>query len=143
MTSDNPPLRDNFAPVVGECTLRDLRVEGALPPAVRGVYLRNGPNPKHEPLLGARRYHWFDGDGMVHWVRLGAASSSDESDPAASTAAASYGRRYVRTRGFEQEEAAGRALYTGLRDINPIWPVLLPRLARKMVEWRAPDSPFW
>ena len=112
--------------------LRDLRVDGTLPPSVSGVFLRNGPNPAREPLLGADRYHWFDGDGMVHWVRLDA-----------TTQRASYGRKYVRTRGFEQEEAAGEAMYTGLRDINPIWRVLLPRLAQKVWEWRAPDSPFW
>ena len=34
-------------------------------------------------------------------------------------------------------------MYTGLRDINPIWDVLLPRLVKKVVEWRDPDSPFW
>jgi carotenoid cleavage dioxygenase len=35
-------------------------------------------------------------------------------------------------------------LYTGLRDITPVWRVLLPRLFTKIVEdWRAPDSPFW
>ena len=35
-------------------------------------------------------------------------------------------------------------MYTGLRDITPVWRVLLPRLFTKIVEdWRAPDSPFW
>ena len=137
--SDNPPLRGNFAPVVGECTLDDLVVDGVLPPGLDGVYLRNGPNPAHEPMLGARRYHWFDGDGMVHWIRLN--NSSD--DDTCSNGTASYGRRYVRTRGFAQEEKCGRALYTGLRDINPIWSVLVPRLIAKLARWRDPDSPFW
>lgn len=128
-----------------------LRVEGELPSALNGVYLRNGPNPAHEPLLGAHRYHWFDGDGMVHWVRLqGSDNDAAEDDTmgagatsSASASRASYGRRYIRTNGFQQEEAAGRALYTGLRDINPIWNVLLPRLVKKVVEWQKPDSPFW
>ena len=70
LASDNPPLKGNFAPVVGECVVDDLVVDGVLPRGLDGVYLRNGPNPAHEPLLGARRYHWFDGDGMVHWIRL-------------------------------------------------------------------------
>ena len=163
--SDNPPLCGNFAPVDGECTLSNLRVEGELPSSLDGVYLRNGPNPAHEPYLGAHRYHWFDGDGMVHWLRLqggrrtrrssssSSSSSSSEGDDEEEGEGrdaniieaneASYGRRYIRTRGFQQEEAAGRALYTGLRDINPIWNVLLPRLVKKIAEWRAPDSPFW
>lgn len=136
--SDNPPLRGNFAPVVGECTLDDLVVDGVLPPGLDGVYLRNGPNPAHEPMLGARRYHWFDGDGMVHWIRL-----NSSGDGTSKNGSASYGRRYVRTRGFAQEEKCGRALYTGLRDINPIWSVLVPRLFAKLAKWRDPDSPFW
>ena len=136
--SDNPPLRGNFAPVVGECTLDDLVVDGVLPPGLDGVYLRNGPNPAHEPLLGARRYHWFDGDGMVHWIRL-----NSSGDGTSKNGSASYGRRYVRTRGFAQEEKCGAALYTGLRDINPIWSVLVPRLFAKLARPRDPDSPFW
>ena len=44
----NPPLRGNFAPVVGECTLNDLVVDGVLPPGLDGVYLRN---PSHTAIL--------------------------------------------------------------------------------------------
>jgi carotenoid cleavage dioxygenase-like enzyme len=31
------------------------------------VYLRNGPNRRY---AARGRYHWFDGDGMVHAVYL-------------------------------------------------------------------------
>jgi carotenoid cleavage dioxygenase len=149
--STNPPLMGNFAPVVGECEIGDLEVEGTIPASVRGVYLRNGPNPAREPLLGAARYHWFDGDGMLHWIRLG----DDDDDDAleekkevsfsfVSFAAASYGRAYVRTKNFEREASLGESLYTGLRDITPVWRVLLPRLFTKVFEdWKSPDSPFW
>jgi carotenoid cleavage dioxygenase-like enzyme len=57
-------LRDNFAPVDSEVTAVDLKVEGAIPRALRGLYLRNGPNPK------VPSQHWFAGDGMVHGVLL-------------------------------------------------------------------------
>jgi carotenoid cleavage dioxygenase len=57
-------LRDNFAPVDREVTAVDLKVEGAIPRALRGLYLRNGPNPK------VPSQHWFAGDGMVHGVLL-------------------------------------------------------------------------
>ena len=70
-------------------------------------------------------------------------SASPREDRAPLENKASYGRKYVRTRGFEQEERQGAALYTGLRDINPIWDVLIPRLVKKIAEWRNPDSPFW
>jgi hypothetical protein len=59
----------NFAPVKEEtapCS-DDLRVEGTLPLDLAGVFARVGPNPK-EPAMG--NYHWFDGDGMVHAVRI-------------------------------------------------------------------------
>ena len=69
-------------------------------------------------------------------------SSSTTSGPRRQRA--SYGRRYVETRGFARERAANRPLYTGLRDINPVWRVLLPRLAEKArLDWRSPDAPFW
>lgn len=37
-------LRGNFAPVNAELDAFDLEVEGAVPSALDGVYLRNGPN---------------------------------------------------------------------------------------------------
>lgn len=58
-------LKGNFAPVADEVTAFDLEVEGAIPPQLRGLYLRNGPNPK-----GKDEGHWFLGDGMIHGVRL-------------------------------------------------------------------------
>jgi carotenoid cleavage dioxygenase len=56
-----------YAPVGEELTAFDLKVEGALPPELRGLYLRNGPNPATPPEPGQ---HWFAGDGMVHGVAI-------------------------------------------------------------------------
>jgi carotenoid cleavage dioxygenase-like enzyme len=57
-------LRDNFAPVEREVSAVDLPIQGAIPRHLRGLYLRNGPNPRQPSN------HWFAGDGMVHGVRL-------------------------------------------------------------------------
>ncbi len=106
----NPFLQGFHAPVVGETQAERLRVEGKLPGHLHGSYLRNGPNPRFQPK---GRYHWFDGDGMVHAVHL---------NPGDSTCPASYRCRYVRTAGLEEEEKAGKALFPGLLE--------LPDLAR-------------
>ncbi len=53
-----------YAPV-GETEATDLVVEGALPPSLRGTYLRNGANP-----TSGTSEHWFVGDGMVHGLRI-------------------------------------------------------------------------
>jgi carotenoid cleavage dioxygenase-like enzyme len=58
-------LQCNYAPVHEELTTERLPVEGALPPELDGLYLRNGANPKR-----GGTGHWFLGDGMVHGVRL-------------------------------------------------------------------------
>jgi carotenoid cleavage oxygenase len=60
-------LEGNFAPVELEISAYDLEVEGALPPALTGRYLRTGPNPI-DPR--GELDHWFVGNGMVHGVRL-------------------------------------------------------------------------
>ena len=67
ITESKPPwhLRGNWAPVQDELTETELRVEGAIPPQLEGVYIRTGPNPK-----SGTSPHWFMGDGMVHGVRL-------------------------------------------------------------------------
>ncbi|HYC00127.1 MAG TPA: carotenoid oxygenase family protein [Candidatus Limnocylindrales bacterium] len=59
-------LRGNYAPVAEERTELDLKVEGAIPPVLRGRYVRNGPNPRD-----VQPPHWFFGDGMLHGVELG------------------------------------------------------------------------
>jgi hypothetical protein len=42
--------------------------KGAVPTDINGVYLRNGPNAGHHADNG--RGHFFDGDGMIHGVRI-------------------------------------------------------------------------
>ncbi len=40
----SPYLLDNYAPIA-ECPPTQLEVEGTLPRALNGAYIRNGPNP--------------------------------------------------------------------------------------------------
>jgi carotenoid cleavage dioxygenase len=97
-TAVNPYLGGNFAPVQAEMAADNLPVVGKLPPGLSGMFVRNGPNPQ---FLPPGRYHWFDGDGMLHGVQI-------------SDSKASYRNRYVRTRGFQLEHDAGHPLWTGL-----------------------------
>ena len=97
---DNRFLRGNFAPVHEEIVADGLRVIGRLPSELNGVYLRTGPNPQFPPR---NRYHWFDGDGMLHGVRI-------------QDGRASYRNRYVRTEGWREERKAGKALYPSILD---------------------------
>lgn len=87
-----------FAWVEDERSDRDLPIEGELPRELFGMFARNSPNPRFPPK---GRYHWFDGDGMVHavWFEDGRAR---------------YANRYVRTRGLALEEEAGHAIWTGI-----------------------------
>jgi carotenoid cleavage dioxygenase-like enzyme len=94
----SPFLEGNFAPVERELEQDGLAVIGELPPELEGAFLRNGPNPQFPPL---GRYHWHDGDGMVHAVRLRGGR-------------ASYQNRAIHTRAYELERKRGRALWSGV-----------------------------
>ena len=98
LDEENPYLIGPYEPVHEERTLALRVLEGALPEDLNGVYVRNGPNPQHHPI---GRYHWFDGDGMVHAVHF-------------SEGAATYRNRWVRTDGFVAERDADRAIYSGI-----------------------------
>jgi len=74
----------NYAPV-GESLAENLKVIGALPPELNGLYLRNGPNSATGDTA-----HWFLGDGMVHGVRLSAGS------------ALWYRARFIQTESFKE-----------------------------------------
>jgi carotenoid cleavage dioxygenase len=97
---DSPFLQGNFGPVNEEITADALEIVGQLPKELNGMYVRTGPNPQFAP---PGNYHWFDGDGMLHGVRI-------------ADGKASYRNRWVRTAGFEAERAAGKALWGGLAD---------------------------
>jgi carotenoid cleavage dioxygenase-like enzyme len=64
----HPFLTGIHQPMDREVTLERLAVEGTIPLALDGRYVRIGPNPVKPPNPAA--YHWFMGDGMVHGVRL-------------------------------------------------------------------------
>lgn len=104
----NPFLLGGFAPVADELTVDDLPVHGTIPAGLDGVYLRNGPNPAFKPIS----YTFpFDGDGMVHALRL-------------RDGRAAYRNRFVLTPGLRAERRAGRALYGGMRTPLPVDPAL-------------------
>lgn len=67
-TDAHPFLTGIHKPMTEEVTLEDLRVEGEIPAALTGRYLRNGPNPAAAPDPAS--YHWFTGAGMVHGIRI-------------------------------------------------------------------------
>ena len=59
-------LKGNYAPVADEIEATDLAVTGELPVELSGRFFRNGANPPE----GVVPSHWFDGDGMLHGIRL-------------------------------------------------------------------------
>jgi len=124
--ADEPFLNGNYAPWPMEGEIRDLVVEGEIPREIEGTYFRNGPNPQFRPR---GRYHWFDGDGMIHALRI-------------RDGRASYRNRWVRTARFQLERAAGEALFGGLADFGNNDPrvgstMTSPNAANTNIVWHA------
>ncbi len=94
----NPYLEGPYAPAREEVTLDRFEIEGEIPRDLNGVYVRNGPNPQFDPN---GRYHWFDGDGMLHAVHF-------------DDGRVTYRNRWVKTAGFDREREAGGALWRGI-----------------------------
>lgn len=88
-----------------ETTAPCILLEGSLPPALDGLFARIGPNPALPPTGG---YHWFDGDGMVHAVRI-------------SGGRATYANRWVDTERLRAERAAGHPLYAKFGDYRGVF----------------------
>jgi carotenoid cleavage dioxygenase-like enzyme len=104
----NQYLEGNFAPVHEEATLPCPEVEGAIPEDLDGFFLRVGPNNQFDPP-SIELYHPFDGDGMIHEVELKGGQ-------------ATYRNRWIRTRGFEREREAGKALWGGFASMGVVEP---------------------
>lgn len=99
-TDAHPFLTGIHKPMTEEFTLEELRVDGEIPAALTGRYLRNGPNPAIAPDPAS--YHWFTGAGMVHGIRIEGGKADW------------YRNRWVR--GSEACEALGEALPPGPRE---------------------------
>ena len=101
-TWDTPFLKGLMAPVADERDDHDLQVVGEIPQALRGMFVRTGPNPQFAPL-GA--YHPFDGDGMLHAVYL-------------EDGKARYRNRYIESKGLLAERRRGRACFGGMSNFQ-------------------------
>jgi len=93
--SNNPYLSNGFEPIRMECDCAHLTIEGTVPADLDGTFYRIGPSPQFAPR---GNYNPLNGDGMVHAFRV------HRGDVA-------YRNRWVRTRQWTLERAAGRALF--------------------------------
>lgn len=100
LADKSPYLLGSYAPVSTEIEAECDVIAGEVPTDLDGLLVRNGPNPKHEPR---GRYHWFDGDGMLHTFRVQGGKVT-------------YKNRWVRTDGLAREDAEGRALWSGIME---------------------------
>jgi all-trans-8'-apo-beta-carotenal 15,15'-oxygenase len=91
-----PWLERAFAVDVEEATGAHVRIDGVLPPYVRGTCLLNGP--ARFARGGLRYRHWLDGDGMVAALTLGPDG-------------ARFTNRFVRSGKFIREEAEQRPIF--------------------------------
>ncbi|MEA5532995.1 carotenoid oxygenase family protein [Crocosphaera sp. XPORK-15E] len=92
--SDNSFLKGINAPVFQELDISNLKVSGTIPPEIKGMYVRNGPNPMFKP----ESYNYpLEGDGMLHGIYL-------------ENGKASYKNRWIQTRGLAYERFEGKEL---------------------------------
>ncbi|WP_315137491.1 carotenoid oxygenase family protein [Achromobacter marplatensis] len=93
------------APLSNEIDLMDLPVEGALPPELDGILVRNGPNPLRGRFEGNDVLSWWPQPAMLHAIEFREGR------------AASYRNRWARTRIWASEHAPHLA--ADLPDTNP------------------------
>lgn len=97
-----------------EHELRDVRIEGKLPPEIRGTHYSIGPGQFE--VAGQRVQHIFDGDGMMVAFRFDGKSVS-------------FKNRFIKTPEYAAEQAAGRRLYGAFGSVPPPGRLgILPRI---------------
>jgi carotenoid cleavage dioxygenase len=94
-------LKNNYASVHETDPASNLSVVGTIPECLNGEFVRVGPNPKFVPVAA---YHWFDGDGMIHGLKIKDGN-------------ATYVSRYVKTSRLQQEEKYGAAKFLKAGDL--------------------------
>ncbi len=98
---DNPYLNGAHEPLRNELDNPQIKIVGDIPKDFSGIYLRNGPNQRFEPL---GMYHWFDGDGMIHAAEFREGQVF-------------YRNRWIRTKGLEYEIEKNQSIWPGLMGV--------------------------
>ncbi|KAL1197591.1 Carotenoid 9,10(9',10')-cleavage dioxygenase 1 [Cardamine amara subsp. amara] len=120
-------LSGNFAPLRDETPpVKDLPVHGFLPECLNGEFVRVGPNPKFDPVAG---YHWFDGDGMIHGVRI-------------KDGKATYVSRFVKTSRLKQEEFFGAAKFMKIGDLKGFFGLLMVNIFQLRTKLKVLDGSY-
>eukprot|EP00252_Welwitschia_mirabilis_P018991 TRINITY_DN4279_c0_g1_i1.p1 TRINITY_DN4279_c0_g1~~TRINITY_DN4279_c0_g1_i1.p1 ORF type:complete len:557 (+),score=58.52 TRINITY_DN4279_c0_g1_i1:179-1849(+) len=112
-------LFNNFGPVDESDPKSHLPVVGHLPSCLNGEFVRVGPNPRFAPVAD---YHWFDGDGMIHGLRI-------------KDGKATYVSRYVKTSRLKQEEYFGAPKFFKIGDLQGmfgLFTIMLQVLRQKL-----------
>ena len=97
----NPYAQGLFRPVHAEHHRTAVTVVGTLPPDLKGIYLRNGPNQHFEPT---GRMHMFDGEGMIHQIQI-------------QNGEAHYSNTYIKTPRYKINQAAQMDCFTHVGDL--------------------------
>ena len=74
-------------------------IRGNVPKEICGFFYRNGPGRLERK--GKRVHHPFDGDGMITSIRF-------------KNGEATFSNRFVRTKGWQEEEKVGKFIYRGV-----------------------------
>ncbi|XP_031126411.1 carotenoid 9,10(9',10')-cleavage dioxygenase 1-like [Ipomoea triloba] len=119
-------LSGNFGPTQETPPCKDLPVIGHLPECLNGEFVRAGPNPKFAPVAG---YHWFDGDGMIHGLRI-------------KDGKATYVSRFVKTSRLKQEEFFGRAKFMKIGDLKGMFGLLTVYLQMLRIKLKVLDNSY-
>lgn len=77
-----------------EQMIANPKVHGQIPLRLEGMYIRNGTNQKH---ASSGKMHMFDGDAMLHCVKL----SGGKAD--------FYANSWIQTRRYKNNEASFHA----------------------------------
>lgn len=131
--ADRENHRGSFRPVEKVCKRSVSEgvvvVEGEVPSSLRGLFIRNGPNPVR--VRSGDEYHVWDGDGMLHAVWFGGDGNEAE---------IRYKNRFVETLGrrLESQLAPGSSepLFDGLKFTGQ---GMAQTIALSMVKWSMPS----
>lgn len=126
----NDFLRGIFAPVDEEHFNHPTTIlSGQIPEDVEGLFLRIGPNPISNHI--SRAYHWFDGHGMLHSMRI-------------LNGQAVYSNQWIETETYRLARKYDQTVFPQLGELHGIIgivkAVLLFPLIRKAFKTKGPDE---